>query len=159
MYFNKFKKRRQKNKRLKEELEDSYSSSEAEDEAKSLTEEPLAIYFDPHNGRYFYPITSIKDSNPVKRPLIVKRRPLKLDRKTQIYYSPQTNEIYEKFHDPEAFKVARDKYQIEMKTKASEALAETTPIYFQTDPPKFYYPLAAITQVHVFRETIPGKVH
>lgn len=151
-------KKEKKEKRKKEQRPKYIPPEEASITSLLAEETPLPIFYDPRTAKYYYPIVAIREEEPTLRDIITEKPKFKYDKKTKSYYDEVTGDIFLQFNTPEDFKTERKHQKDKVVTKKAETEAHRTPIYFDIDNSKYYYPQMALgDRVKVDRELIRIK--
>lgn len=115
------------------------------------------IFYDPDTGKYYYPNECLLEKDPIIRSLVVQVPKFVYDKKGKVYVDPDTGDEYVKLADPEEFK--RDRRTAMAKQKGAEnvAIVKNTPIYFNKNNGKYYYPVIAIQETEKLQRPIIKK--
>lgn len=107
---------------------------------KSVPEE-LVIYYDPEEMKYFYPTSMLNDEICTSTPIVkAQKPPITYNKINNAYYDVMGYE-FTKFNSPKEFRDLKRKVIKTTDVRYDEA--QCTPIYYDQETGKFYYPRAA----------------
>lgn len=151
---------------------------EREEKAKRVKAKQTPIYLDPKSGEYYYPLLAAREPERYSRDILKMKLPLLYDETEKMYYDPSTSEKYVLIINPLKFEILRQliqsgknppkqrppiiprtqkklKHLRQLKTLEFK-IAIDTPIYFDIENNKYYYPeIAAMEAKQIPRRTIP----
>lgn len=151
---------------VQDRMEEEEKRKDAEDVEKMLDDyrkqsiyhpddsEELPIYHYPKKNKYYYPVIALSETEPIPRPIVNAKPPLKKICKPPRLMHTQFGVEYFKFNTPGEFHKLRNETPKLTIEEFERKLAADTPIYRNPKDANYFYPFVALTEKLVLERRI-----